>query len=74
MTPLEKTLRALDDEVRQGKVRYVTVSSFRLAQIEAAMRVRRIDVVQYASPSPSSGQIKASKPGKTLKKMFLVKL
>ena len=45
-----------------------------LAQIEAAMRVRRIDVVQYASPSPSSGQIKASKPGKTLKKMFLVKL
>jgi aryl-alcohol dehydrogenase-like predicted oxidoreductase len=46
-TPLEGTMRALDDIVGQGKARYVGVSNFRLAQIEACMRQRRIDVVQY---------------------------
>jgi aryl-alcohol dehydrogenase-like predicted oxidoreductase len=40
-------MRALDEVVRQGKVRYIGVSNFRLAQIEEAMRLRRIDVVQY---------------------------
>jgi aryl-alcohol dehydrogenase-like predicted oxidoreductase len=47
-TPLDETMAALDDIVRQGKARYVGVSNFRLAQIEEAMRYRRIDVVQYA--------------------------
>src|SRR6201987_5607256 len=47
-TPLDETMAALDDIVRQGKARYVGVSNFRLAQIEEAMRLRRIDVVQYA--------------------------
>ena len=47
-TPLDETMRALDDIVRQGKVRYIGVSNFRLAQIEECMRLRRIDVVQYA--------------------------
>ena len=47
-TPLDETMAALDDVVRQGKVRCVGVSNFRLAQIEEAMRTRRIDVVQYA--------------------------
>ena len=37
-TPLAETMAALDDVVRQGKVRYVGVSNFRLAQIEEAMR------------------------------------
>ena len=46
-TPLDETMRALDEVVRQGKVRYIGVSNFRLAQIEEAMRLRRIDVVQY---------------------------
>jgi myo-inositol catabolism protein IolS len=46
-TPLDETMRALDDVVRQGKARYVGVSNFRLAQIETCMRLRRIDVVQY---------------------------
>jgi myo-inositol catabolism protein IolS len=46
-TPLDETMRALDDIVRQGKARYVGVSNFRLAQIETCMRLRRIDVVQY---------------------------
>jgi myo-inositol catabolism protein IolS len=47
-TPFDETMAALDDVVRQGKVRYVGVSNFRLPQIEEAMRTRRIDVVQYA--------------------------
>jgi aryl-alcohol dehydrogenase-like predicted oxidoreductase len=47
-TPLEETMRALDDVVRQGKARFVGVSNFRLAQIEECARLRRIDVVQYA--------------------------
>jgi aryl-alcohol dehydrogenase-like predicted oxidoreductase len=47
-TPLDETMAALDDIVRQGKARYIGVSNFRLAQIEEAMRHRRIDVVQYA--------------------------
>jgi len=46
-TPLDETMRALDDIVRQGKARYVGLSNFRLGQIEACMRQRRIDVVQY---------------------------
>jgi aryl-alcohol dehydrogenase-like predicted oxidoreductase len=46
-TPLDETMRALDDIVRQGKARYIGVSNFRLAQIEACMRLRPIDVVQY---------------------------
>jgi aryl-alcohol dehydrogenase-like predicted oxidoreductase len=48
ITPLDETMGALDDVVRQGKVRYVGVSNFRLAQIEEAMHLRRVDVVQYA--------------------------
>ncbi len=46
-TPLEETMRALDDVVRQGKARFIGVSNFRLAQIEECARLRRIDVVQY---------------------------
>jgi myo-inositol catabolism protein IolS len=48
LTPLDETMGALDDIVRQGKARYIGVSNFRLAQIEEAMRLRRIDIVQYA--------------------------
>jgi myo-inositol catabolism protein IolS len=47
-TPLEETMRALDDIVRQGKARHIGVSNFRLAQLETCMRLRSIDVVQYA--------------------------
>ncbi|MGH7948724.1 MAG: aldo/keto reductase [Candidatus Binataceae bacterium] len=46
-TPFEETMRALDDLVQQGKVRAVGISNFRLRQIEASMRTRRIDVAQY---------------------------
>ena len=47
-TPLEETMAALDEIERQGKVRCIGVSNFRLSQIEEAMRLRRVDVVQYA--------------------------
>ena len=47
-TPLDETMSALDEIVRQGKARHIGVSNFRLDEIEAAMRLRPIDVVQYA--------------------------
>ena len=46
-TPFEETMRALDELVQQGKVRAVGISNFRLHQIEASVRTRRIDVAQY---------------------------
>ena len=46
-TPFEETMRALDELVKQGKVRAVGISNFRLNQIEASMRTRRVDVAQY---------------------------
>ena len=46
-TPFEETMRALDDVVAQGKARSIGVSNFRLSQLEACMKLRRIDVVQY---------------------------
>ena len=46
-TPLEETMRALDDIVQQGKARFVGLSNFRLPQIETCMQTRRVDVAQY---------------------------
>jgi len=46
-TPFEETMSALDDVVRAGKVRFVGLSNFKLAEVEACMAVRRVDVVQY---------------------------
>lgn len=40
-TPLEETLRALDDLVRQGKVLYVGVSEWTAEQIGEALRIAR---------------------------------
>ena len=40
-------MSALDDVVRDGKVRFVGLSNFKLEEIEACMAVRRVDVVQY---------------------------
>ena len=60
-TPFEETMRVLDDIVRQGKARYVGVSNFRLAQLEACMRLRRIDVVQdrleHVRPPDAAGNL-----------------
>ena len=46
-TPFEEPMRALDDLVKQGKVRAVGLSNFKLSEIEACMKARRVDVVQY---------------------------
>jgi aryl-alcohol dehydrogenase-like predicted oxidoreductase len=47
LTPFEDTMAALDDIVREGKVRFVGLSNFKREEIEACMKVRRVDVVQY---------------------------
>ncbi len=46
-TPFEEPMRALDDLVKQGKVRAIGLSNFKLSEIEACMKARRVDVVQY---------------------------
>src|SRR4051812_41472344 len=46
-TPFQETMSALDDVVRDGKVRFVGLSNFKRDEIEACMQVRRVDVVQY---------------------------
>ncbi len=46
-TPFEETMSALEDIVREGKVRFVGVSNFKREEIQTCMRVRPIDVVQY---------------------------
>jgi myo-inositol catabolism protein IolS len=45
--PFEETMLALDDVVREGKVRFVGLSNFKPEEIKACMAVRRVDVVQY---------------------------
>jgi aryl-alcohol dehydrogenase-like predicted oxidoreductase len=45
--PFEEPMSALDDLVKQGKVKAVGLSNFKLTEIEACARTRRIDVVQY---------------------------
>src|SRR6185503_11158000 len=45
-TPFEETMRALDEVVTSGRVRFVGVSNFTGAMMDACMRVRRIDVIQ----------------------------
>jgi aryl-alcohol dehydrogenase-like predicted oxidoreductase len=47
LTPFEETMGALDDLVRDGKIRFVGVSNFKRDEIDACMQVRRVDVVQY---------------------------
>lgn len=46
-TPFDETMRALEDLVQQGKVRAVGLSNFKLEEIQACMRTRRVDVAQY---------------------------
>ncbi len=46
-TPFEEPMHALDDLVKQGKVRAVGVSNFKQSEIERCARARRVDVVQY---------------------------
>ncbi|MEA2648034.1 MAG: hypothetical protein QOG61_469 [Candidatus Binataceae bacterium] len=45
--PFEEPMRALDDLVKQGKVKAVGLSNFKLDEIKTCMAARRVDVVQY---------------------------
>jgi aryl-alcohol dehydrogenase-like predicted oxidoreductase len=56
-TPLEETVRALADLVRQGKVRYIGVSNFRAWRL--AEVVRRTACRTVADPGPSATDPKA---------------
>ncbi len=47
VTPFEEPMQALDELVKQGKVRAVGLSNFKLSEIERCARRRRVDVVQY---------------------------
>jgi len=46
-TPFDETMAALDDVVRDGKVRFVGLSNFKRDEIEACAQTRPVDVVQY---------------------------
>ncbi len=46
LTPIEETLRALDDMVRAGKVRYVGLSNFTGWQVQKAVAVARAQDLQ----------------------------
>jgi len=45
-TPFEETMRALEEVVASGRVRFVGVSNFTGAMLEECMRTRRVDVSQ----------------------------
>jgi aryl-alcohol dehydrogenase-like predicted oxidoreductase len=45
--PFEEPMRALDDLVKQGKVRAVGLSNFKLDEIKACEKTRPVDIVQY---------------------------
>jgi aryl-alcohol dehydrogenase-like predicted oxidoreductase len=52
-TPIEETLRAYDDLVRAGKVRYVGASNFGAGALtEAVLTARRLGLPQYQSYQP----------------------
>lgn len=46
-TPFEETMAALEEIVQAGKARFVGVSNFSRAQLDASMAARRVDVGQY---------------------------
>ena len=50
LTPIEETLRALDDLIHQGKVRYIGCSNFAGWQaVEAAWTARHLGLVEFIS-------------------------
>jgi aryl-alcohol dehydrogenase-like predicted oxidoreductase len=42
----EETMRAMDKLVQDGKIRYVGVSNYNIAQLEESLKVRHIDALQ----------------------------
>ena len=45
--PFDEPMRAMEDLVQEGKVRFCGVSNFTSLEIEACMETRRVDVGQY---------------------------
>jgi aryl-alcohol dehydrogenase-like predicted oxidoreductase len=61
LTPIEETLRALDDLVRAGKVRYIGCSNFTAAQmIEAQWTARHLGLSAFISAQDEYSLLKRS--------------
>ena len=45
-TPVEESMRAMDDLVRAGKIRYVGVSNFDVPLLRRCLSVRHVDAIQ----------------------------
>ena len=53
-TPIEETLRALDDLIHHGKVRYIGCSNFKAWQVcEAAWTSKTLGIASFVSTQPS---------------------
>ncbi len=59
-TPLEESLSAFDDLIRQGKVMYIGFSEWRAEEISAAVKIKRnlgiTDLYQASHNIPHSGE------------------
>ena len=67
LTPIEETLRALDDLVRQGKVRYVGCSNFSPAQIvEAQWAARHLGLNAFISAQDEYSLLKRTLDAESL--------
>ncbi len=66
-TPIEETLRALDDLVRAGKVRYIGHSNFTPAQtVEAQWAARHFNLNSFVSAQDEYSLLQRSLDGETL--------
>jgi aryl-alcohol dehydrogenase-like predicted oxidoreductase len=67
LTPIEETLRALDDLVQQGKVRYIGNSNFTAAQtVEAALTARHLGLAAFVSCQDEYSLLKRDLDGERL--------
>ena len=67
LTPIEETLRALDDLVRSGKVRYLGCSNFSAAQVvEAQLSARQLNLNAFTSAQDEYSLLNRSLDGENL--------
>ena len=67
LTPIEETLRALDDLVRAGKVRYIGRSNFSAAQtVEAQWAARHLNLNAFVSAQDEYSLLKRDLDAETL--------
>lgn len=70
LTPIEETLRALDDLVRQGKVRYIGCSNFSAAQMtEAQLTARHLNLNAFVSAQDEYSLLKRTLDAENLPMM-----